>query len=246
MVTELTSYHLIHRIPHLADSAIIQEVAHVDTGTVDKHFMEILIVHQPAEQPCALAAVGSPVVVFVVIGIIEPVDNLVVDVVAIESHGVVAVLGHEAPAPALCPRAPHHPVVTRSIKVVEVEVHQHKVSVLRTVYQLIVFRHCVTLALAECHQLIVIIPVASLQFLPVLHHVDILQLLVVRPDIVLIAAFTDIEDTFVLSVDIDNNGLPGLPVQVTVTGHRALYDGIAHIQIIEVVARVSEHNRLKL
>ena len=102
------------------------------------------------------------------------------------------------------------------------------------------------LFLAECHELVVVIPAASLQFAPILHHVNVLQLLVVSPDVILVAALSDIEYAPVGPVDIDDGGLPSLPVKVNMTGHRPLYNRVAHVEIVEVIARVTEHDALEL
>ena len=102
------------------------------------------------------------------------------------------------------------------------------------------------LFLAECHELVVVIPAACFQFAPVLHHVNVLQLLVVSPDVILVAALPDIEYAPIGPVDIDDGGLPGLPVEVNMTGHRPLYDRVAHVEIVEVIARVTEHDALEL
>ena len=66
----------------------------------------------------------------------------------------------------------------------------------------------------------------------------------VRVHIILVAPFTDVQYAVVVAVDIDDGGLPRLPVQVGMLGHGTLYDGIPHIQVVEVVAGIPEHERL--
>ena len=90
-----------------------------------------------------------------------------------------------------------------------------------------------------------VIPRAFLQLVPVLEQVDVFQSVVVGVDIVFVGALTDVQHAAVFAVDIDDGRLPCLPVQVGILCHSALHDGISVVEIVEVVARVAEHEALE-
>ena len=65
-------------------------------------------------------------------------------------------------------------------------------------------------------------------------------------DVVLVRAFADVENAFINAIFEDDNRTPRLPVEVDVLTHGALDDGIAHQEIVEVVAGITQHQRLEL
>ena len=81
----------------------------------------------------------------------------------------------------------------------------------------------------EVFEGLVVVHGARFQFLVVLYHVNVLQSVVVGVDVVFVGALADVEHAFVLTVDVDDGGAPGLPVEVDVLGHGALDDGVAHV-----------------
>ena len=98
----------------------------------------------------------------------------------------------------------------------------------------------------ELLEAVVVVPVALFQFIPVFKHVDVFQSVVVGVHVVFVGALPDVEHSHVFTVQIDHGGPPCLPVEVNMLGHGALDDGIAHVEIVEVVAGVAEHNRLEV
>ena len=105
---------------------------------------------------------------------------------------------------------------------------------------------------------IIIVPCSCLQFLHHLrvllrdlHHVDVLKsfafiILVVREDVVVVRAFAYVQHSLVLTVDKNHRWLPCLPVEVGILSHHALDDGVTHVESAKVVARVTQHEALKL
>ena len=237
---------VVHRIPRLADALQIEEVAHKDSAVVYQLPAEVFVLHQLSEQQGVLLVVGSPTVVTVVTGIVDPVQYPVVVWVAIESHGIVHVLGYPSPATALGPGPPHDDVIAGEVVVVEIQVHHHQVDELLTVHPLLVFLHRVPVFCVEGLEVIVVIPLALLQVPPVLNQVYVLQSVIVGVYIILVGPFPDIQHAFILPVDINDGWPPGLPVQIYMLCHDALADGIAHIEIVEVVAGIPQHDRLEV
>ena len=82
---------------------------------------------------------------------------------------------------------------------------------------------------------------ALLQF-AVFDQVDILQSIVVGQDIVLVGTLSDVQQTPVVAIDIDNGRSPGLPIDVGMLSHRPLTDGISHICVVAIITRIAEHN----
>ena len=89
------------------------------------------------------------------------------------------------------------------------------------------------------------VPRAFLQF-AVLKHVDILQAVVVGVDVVFVRTLADVQHALILPVDVYDGGTPGLPVQVDVLCHRALDDGVAHVQVVKVVTGIAQHDALEV
>ena len=98
----------------------------------------------------------------------------------------------------------------------------------------------------EVFEGLVVVHGTLFQFPVVLYHVDVLQTIVVGVYVVLVGALTDVEHTFILTVDINDGGAPGLPVEVYVLGHGALDDGVAHVEVVEVVACITQHETLEV
>ena len=128
----------------------------------------------------------------------------------------------------------------------EIEIGNHQVDKLRTVHPLLILGHRMTLFVVEGLELVEVLLVALLQLPPVLNHVYVFKAGVIGIDIVFVAALTDVEHPFVHPVDIDDGRSPRLPVNVNVTGHRSLDDGITHIEVVEVVAGIAEQQRLEV
>ena len=164
--------------------------------------------------------------------------------VVIEAQGVVYILGDPAPAAVVGTGAPHHIVVAGEVQVAEVDVHRHDVEILLPVDPLDILLEGVALLLVEGSEGVVEVAGALFQF-AVLGEVDVFQP-VVGGDVDLVGAFADVEDAVVLAVDIDDGGLPGLPVDASVLGHAALADGVAHIEAVAVVAGIAEHDGLEV
>ena len=109
---------LVHGLPYLPRAFLVHEVAHVDAGAVDEGAVEVGVLHETTEESGGLAAVCSPVLVPVVVGVVEPLDDFVVVWVAVEPHGVVDILDDPTPASALGARSPHHDVVAREVHII--------------------------------------------------------------------------------------------------------------------------------
>ena len=90
------------------------------------------------------------------------------------------------------------------------------------------------------------VPITSFQFLPVLHHINIFQTVVIGIDIMVCASFPYVKHSHVFPIDINDCGAPCLPVQVYMLGHRTLNDGITHEQMVEVITGISQQNGLEL
>ena len=136
---------------------------------------------------------------------------------------------HKTPFSSLRSWSPHHDVVAREIEIVEIEVHSHQIDEFLAVHQLFIFRKSVSMFCIESLESIKVLPCAFFQVSPVLHHVNILQSIVVREDIVGIASLTDVEHSLIHPIDIHDSWFPSLPVQVCVRRHNTLNDGIPHI-----------------
>ena len=232
-------YHLIHGVPHLAGAALVHEVAHIDGCAVYELALEVIHLHHAAEQAGVLGVVG-PVVAAVVVGVVYPGYCVVAGLGAVESQSEVGVLGYEAPHAALGAGAPHHDVVAGEVLVVVEEVHHHQVEKLAPVYPLLILLEGVSVFAVEGGEGVPVIHVALLQLVPVLYHVDVFQPVVVGVDVVLVAALAYVEHAFVHPVYVDYHGPPCLPVEVGVAGHGALNHGVAHVEIVEVVAGVAQ------
>ena len=87
--------------------------------------------------------------------------------------------------------------------------------------------------------------VTFLEVIPVFNQIHIFKSVVVGIDVIFVATFSDVLNTFIDAVDIDNDWTPGLPVKICMRGHRALGNDVAHIEIVEVVAGIAEHNTLE-
>ena len=62
-------------------------------------------------------------------------------------------------------------------------------------------------------------------------------------DIVRVGPFPDVQDAPVITIDIDDGRSPGLPIDIGILCHDTLTDGITHIEIIAIVARITKHDR---
>ena len=240
--------HLVHRIPHLTDALLVEEVTHIDTETVNELTCEVLILHQTVEKLRGIGRyreVGT--LMQVPVGRIIPLCyDLMISrsrrpwVAAVEPQSVVEVLGNPPPLAALSPRTPQHIVVARVIEVVEVHVHHGDPYILLPVHEFRIFRQRVTFLVNEIPKSQVVVIGTLLQLL-VLYQVYVFQTVVVGDDIVLVGPFAYIQHTPVVAVDIHHSRTPCLPVNVCVLRHRTLTDGVAHIQTVTVVAGISQH-----
>ena len=50
----------------------------------------------------------------------------------------------------------------------------------------------------------------------------------------------------VLAIDIDGSRTPGLPVEIGVLSHRALDDGVTHIESVDIVTSITQHDALEI
>ena len=247
VIGQLCPDELIHRVPDGTGAPLVEEVAHIDGGPVGEVAAVVGVVHHVAEQEGALRAVGAPVELRVVARRIEVVERRIVGRRVVQAQSEVGVLGDEAPAAvAAAAWPPHDEVVGREVEVVEVEVHEHEVAELRQVHPLPVLLHRVALLLEEGLEAAVLLPVARLQFMPVLDHVDVLQPAVVGVYVVLLRPLADVEHALVDAVLEDDGRTPGLPVEVGVGGHGALYDGIADEEEVAVAAAVAQDDGLEV
>ena len=184
-----------------------------------------------------------------VVGVIPLGDNLMVVATrssfttTIKSHGIVNVLSNPAPSASLGPRAPHHVVIARIVEVVEVHVHHRDADILLPIHEFGIFLQGMTFLITEFCKGIIVVGCALLQF-AILQQVDILQTVVVGNDIIGVGPLSDIQDTPVVAIDIDDGRTPRLPIDIGMFGHRTLADGITHIEIIAIVARITQHHRL--
>ena len=161
----------------------------------------------------------------------------------IKSHGIVNVLSNPAPSASLGPRAPHHVVIARIVEVVEVHVHHRDADILLPIHEFSIFLQGMTFLITEFCKGIVVVGCALLQF-AILQEVNILQTVIVGNDIIGVGPLSDIQDTPVVAIDIDDGRAPRLPIDIGMFGHRTLADGITHIEIIAIVARITQHHRL--
>ena len=87
--------------------------------------------------------------------------------------------------------------------------------------------------------------VTFLEVIPVFNQIHIFQSVVVGIDVIFVATFSDVLNTFIDAVDIDDDWTPGLPVKICMRGHRALGNDVAHIEIIKIVTGIAEHDTLE-
>ena len=139
----------------------------------------------------------------------------------------------------MCLRSPHHNVVAGEVLIVIIQVHDHQVEELQPVHPLLILLQGMVVLGIELLELVPVVFTTFLQLIPVLDHVNIFQSAVVGIDVILITAFSDIEHSLVFAVDIDDGGTPSLPVEVHMLRHGALDNRITHIQIVEIVTRIT-------
>ena len=146
----------------------------------------------------------------------------------------------------MCLRSPHHDVVAGEVLIVIIQVHDHQVKELLPVHPLLIFFQGVVVFSIESLELVPVFIATFLQLIPVLDHVNIFQSAVVGIDVILITTFTDIEHTHVLAVDIDDGRTPSLPIKVHMLRHGTLDNGITHIQIVEIVTRITQGDAFEI
>ena len=86
----------------------------------------------------------------------------------------------------------------------------------------------------------VVFRVTLLHLFPVLDHINVLQLVKISPDIVRGASFSDIDDALITAIDIEDGGAPRFPIEIGISSHDTLDNGIAHIEIIAVATRITQ------
>ena len=80
--------------------------------------------------------------------------------------------------------------------------------------------------------------------LTILIQVNIFQSVIMGDNVVRIGTFTDIQDSPVIAIDIDDSRTPSLPVHIDMLCHGALGNGITHIDIVTIIACITEYYRL--
>ena len=256
MLDNLTLRKVFHRIPNLVCASGIHEVTHVNSAVVDELAIEVRVSHQVAEEQCGFRGV-SPCVARVIVVIVNPFNGVIVRVTSVKAESKVGILGHPAPASAIIGGSPYDDIVAREVEVAIVEVHGHDVDVLIDVHDFIVFGHCVARRAIELLEFVVSVPSSSFQllshrvdiidfFMHDFNHVDIFQTIIVGIDVVVVRALANVEHALVGSVEIDDGGFPSLPVDVGILSHHALDDSITHIETIEVVTGIAQHEALEV
>ena len=177
-----------------------------------------------------------------VIGIIPLGDNLMVitaraacSALCIKSQRIVEILGDPAPFASLGPWSPHHIIISRIVEIVEIEVHRRNPDILLPVHEFSILIQGMAMLVEERGKGVVVVFRALLQF-TVFDQVDILQSIVVGQDIVLVGTLSDVQQTPVVAIDIDNGWTPGLPIDVGMLSHCPLTDGISHISVVAIIA----------
>ena len=237
---------VVHGFPYLPRSFVIEEIAHIDGHVINKLTVEIGVFHQATEQASGLIVVGSPVMVAVVFFPIKPIEVFIIIVVLpVEPHGVINILGNETPATFSSTGTPKDDVVTREVDVVIIGVHSHEVDKLLTIHPFLIFSHGMVVLIVEGFEGIQVFHVTFLEVIPVFNQIHIFQSVVVGIDVIFVATFSDVLNTFIDAIDIDDDWTPGLPVKICMRSHRALGNDVAHIEIVEVVAGIAEHNTLE-
>ena len=74
---------------------------------------------------------------------------------------------------------------------------------------------------------------------PILHKRDIFETAVIGVDIILVASFADIEYPLIHAVDQHDSRSPSLPIHVLIHTHRALDNGIAHVEVVKIIACIA-------
>ena len=241
----------------------VHEVTHEDAALVQEQGQQLRVLQHVADESRGGFAEG-PGAAGVRLGMVEEVDGVVVVGAAVEPESEVGVLDDGAPdlgqsrVLVVVVGAPEDEVVAGEVDVAVEEVGYHDVQVLVHVQPLLVFGPGVALLAVEGLEVVVEVAGAGLQLLDEvvdavhllvrnLHHVDVLQAVVVAVDVVVVGALADVEHAHVLAVDVDHGGVAGLPVEVgEVGGHGALDDGVAEVEVAEVVAAVAQRERLEL
>ena len=217
---------IVERIPYGTCTALVEPVAHIDGGTIDKLALEVGIFHQSAEQTSVVVLV-CPISTFIIVGVVKPLDGIVAGRDSIQSQSEIRVLHNPAPTPVFTARSPHHDVIAGEVAVVIVEVDKHKIKELHRVHPLVVFGKGMSVFTIELLEGIIVIPCALLQFPPVFKHVEVLKAIVVGVDIILVATLADIQHTHIFAIEIENGRAIGLEVDVAVACGVELDDGVA-------------------
>ena len=185
-----------------------------------------------------------PCVVFVIIGVVEPFKGFVGSCRTIKPYAEVRIFSHPSPSASFCAWSPPYDVVAWKVLIVVEQIHDHQVDILLAIHPCFIFCHGMSMLLIERLEAVEMFPIAFFQLPSVFYHINILQALIVGIDIILVASFSDVEHTIVLSVDIDNGRTPCLPIEIDIGSHRPLDDSIAHVEIVEVVASITQCERL--
>ena len=137
MIGELLLDHFHHRIPNGPNATLVQEVAHIDGGTVEEQPAEISIVHQVTEQTGMLTTIG-PVCTGIIVLVVNPGNGIVIGRMAIKTETEVGIFGNKTPTATLGTRSPKDGVIAWEIAVAIVEVHNHQISKLGAVHPLLI------------------------------------------------------------------------------------------------------------
>ena len=177
--------------------------------------------------------------------VVNPGNGIVIRGMSIESQTKIRILGYKTPTTICCTWSPKNDIVTRKVTITKIEVHNHQVGKLRAVHPLFILGHGMPCLHIKSLETVVVLPVALFQVIPILYHVNILQLVVVGIDIILIRTFTNIENSLIHSILKYYSRTPGLPVQIYMLGHCALNNSIAHQEIVKIVTRITQHQRFE-
>ena len=141
-------------------------------------------------------------------------------------------------------RTPIYDIIARKILIHKEQLAYHHVDILLAIEHLLILLPSVVFGVHKRSKRLPMAPITLLNASPILHKRDIFETAVIGVDIILVASFADIEYPLIHAVDQHDSRSPSLPIHVLIHTHRTLDNGIAHVEIVKIIAGISENKRL--